>query len=129
MAVSSEKSPSVQSIRKPGERAGDRIAPSFSRDAWNSKKIKDCSRVIGADLRIARQGQGGSTRDPLHDSELALDSANGLIPSLIAWTVPRPPGNQQEKTRDVNAINAQAIADYVIYLIQQDEELWSDDDE
>ena len=31
--------------------------------------------------------------------------------------------------RDVNAINAQAIADYLIYLIQQDEDLWSDDDE
>ena len=29
----------------------------------------------------------------------------------------------------MNAIDAQAIADYLIYLIQQDEELWSDDDE
>ena len=27
----------------------------------------------------------------------------------------------------MNAINAQAIADYLIYLIQQDEETWSDD--
>ena len=31
--------------------------------------------------------------------------------------------------RDVNAINAQSIADYLVDLIQQDEELWSDDDE
>ena len=30
--------------------------------------------------------------------------------------------------RDVNAINAQSIADYLVDLIQQDEEdLWSDD--
>ena len=36
---------------------------------------------------------------------------------------------KQEETRDVNVINAQAIADYLIYLIQQDEDLWSDDDE
>ena len=27
----------------------------------------------------------------------------------------------------MNAINAQAIADYLIYLIEQDEEPWSDD--
>jgi hypothetical protein len=27
----------------------------------------------------------------------------------------------------VNAINAQATADYLIYLIEQDEEPWSDD--
>jgi hypothetical protein len=31
--------------------------------------------------------------------------------------------------RDVNAINAQSIADYLVDLIQQDEEIWSDDDE
>src|SRR5512142_2464741 len=49
--------------------------------------------VTGVDLRVARQGQGESTRDPLHDSELAPNSANGSIPSLIAWTVPKPPGN------------------------------------
>jgi len=49
-------------------------------------------RVTGVDLRIARQGQGESTRDPLHDSELAPNSANGSIRSL-AWTVPKPPGN------------------------------------
>ena len=29
----------------------------------------------------------------------------------------------------MNAINAQSIADYLVDLIQQDEELWSDDDE
>jgi hypothetical protein len=54
---------------------------------------RDCSSVTGADLRIARQEQGGSTQDPLNDSELAPNSANGSIPSLIAWTVPKPPGN------------------------------------
>ena len=27
----------------------------------------------------------------------------------------------------MNAINAQAIADYLVYLIEQDEEPWSDD--
>ena len=37
--------------------------------------------------------------------------------------------HQQEDTRDVNAINAQSIADYLVDLIQQDEELWSDDGE
>ena len=31
----------------------------------------DCSSVTGADLRIARQEQGESTRDPLNDPELA----------------------------------------------------------
>ena len=31
--------------------------------------------------------------------------------------------------RDVNAINAQSIADYLVDLIQQDQGLWSDDDE
>jgi len=31
--------------------------------------------------------------------------------------------------RDVNTINAQLIADYLVDLIQQDEEIWSDDDE
>ena len=30
--------------------------------------------------------------------------------------------------RDVNAINAQSIADYLVDLIEQDEELWSDGD-
>ena len=59
----------------------------------NTRKNRDCSSVTGADLRIARQEQGESTRDPLNDSESALDSANGSIPSLIAWTVPKPPGN------------------------------------
>ena len=29
----------------------------------------------------------------------------------------------------MNAINAHAIADYLIYLVQQDEETWSDDDD
>ena len=29
----------------------------------------------------------------------------------------------------MNAINAQSIADYLVDLIQQDEEIWSDDDE
>ena len=58
-----------------------------------TRRFRDCSSVTGADLRIARQEQGESTRDPLNDSELAPNSANGSIPSLIAWTVPKPPGN------------------------------------
>ena len=29
--------------------------------------------------------------------------------------------------RDVNAINAQSIADYLVDLIQQDDQPWSDD--
>ena len=52
--------------------------------AEKSNEIRDCSSVTGADLRIARQEQGESTRDPLNDSELAPNSANGSIPSLIA---------------------------------------------
>ena len=61
--------------------------------AEKRREIRDCSTVTGADLRVARQGQGESTRDLLHDSEWAPNSANGSIPSLIAWTVPKPPGN------------------------------------
>jgi len=37
--------------------------------------------------------QGESTWDPLNASELAPNSANGLIPSLIAWAESQPPGN------------------------------------
>ncbi len=43
--------------------------------------------------RSARQEQGESTWDPLNASELAPNSANGLIPSLIAWAKSQPPGN------------------------------------
>ena len=53
----------------------------------------DCSIVTGADSKIARQEQGESTWDPLNASELAPNSANGLIPSLIAWAKSQPPGN------------------------------------
>ena len=54
---------------------------------------RDCSIVTGADSKIARQEQGESTWDPLNASELAPNSANGLIPSLIAWAKSQPPGN------------------------------------
>src|SRR5208337_2466470 len=47
----------------------------------------------GADSKIARQEQGESTWDPLNASELAPNSANGLIPSLIAWAKSQLPGN------------------------------------
>jgi hypothetical protein len=50
-----------------------------------SAKKGDCSIATGADSKIARQEQGESTWDPLNASELAPNSANGLIPSLIAW--------------------------------------------
>jgi len=55
--------------------------------------IRDCSIATGADSKIARQEQGESTWDPLNASELAPNSANGLIPSLIAWAKSQPPGN------------------------------------
>lgn len=53
----------------------------------------DCSIATGADSKIARQEQGESTWDPLNASELAPNSANGLIPSLIAWAKSQLPGN------------------------------------
>src|SRR5271157_3173984 len=53
----------------------------------------DCSIATGADSKIARQEQGESTWDPLNASELAPNSANGLIPRLIAWAKSQPPGN------------------------------------
>src|SRR5271166_5715939 len=59
----------------------------------NSNINRDCSIVTGADSKIARQEQGESTWDPLNASELAPSSANGLIPSLIAWAKSQPPGN------------------------------------
>jgi len=53
----------------------------------------DCSIATGADSKIARQEQGESTWDPLNACELAPNSANSLIPSLIAWAKSQPPGN------------------------------------
>ena len=47
-------------------------------------KIRDCSMVTGANPRIARREQEELTSDPLKDDELAPNSANGSIPSLIA---------------------------------------------
>ena len=54
---------------------------------------RDCSIATGADSKIARQEQGESTWDSLNASELAPNTANGLIPSLIAWAKSQPPGN------------------------------------
>ena len=54
-----------------------------------SRFFRDCSIATGADSKIARQEQGESTWDPLNASELAPNSANGLIPSLIAWAKSR----------------------------------------
>ena len=59
----------------------------------NSACVRDCSIATGADSKIARQEQGESTWDPLNASELAPNSANGLIPSLIEWAKSQPPGN------------------------------------
>src|SRR5512135_3267395 len=67
------------------------LRQSQSEEKWSF--FRDCSNVTGADSRIARQEQGESTWDPLNDSELAPNSANGLIPSLIAWAESQPPGN------------------------------------
>ena len=55
--------------------------------------LGDCSIATGADSKIARQEQGESTWDPLNACELAPNSANSLIPSLIAWAKSQPPGN------------------------------------
>ena len=55
--------------------------------------FRACSIATGADSKIARQEQGESTWDPHDASELAPNSANGLIPSLIAWAKSEPPGN------------------------------------
>jgi hypothetical protein len=49
--------------------------------------------ATGADSKITRQEQGESIWDPLNASELAPNSANGSIPSLIAWAKSQPPGN------------------------------------
>ena len=57
------------------------------------QEFRDCGTATGADSKIARQEQGESTWDPLNASELAPNSANGLIPSLIAWAKSQPPGN------------------------------------
>ena len=72
------------------------LAPQDTRTLDFSSKTRisrDCSSVTGADSRIARQKQRVSTRDPLNDSELSPHSANGSIPSRIAWTMPKPPSN------------------------------------
>ncbi len=45
--------------------------------------VGDCSTVPGANPRIARRELEESTSDPLNDDELAPNSANGSIPSLI----------------------------------------------
>ena len=57
------------------------------------EKLETVASLPGADSKIARQEQGESTWDPLNASELAPNSANGLIPSLIAWAKSQPPGN------------------------------------
>ena len=59
----------------------------------SADRNRDCSIATGADSKIARQEQGESTWNPLNASELAPNSANGLIPSLIAWAKSQPPGN------------------------------------
>ena len=62
-------------------------------DARKDAENRDCSIATGADSKIARQEQGESTWDPLNASELAPNSANGLIPRLIAWAKSQSPGN------------------------------------
>ncbi len=54
---------------------------------------RDCSIATGAGSKIARQELVESTWDPINASVLAPNSANGLIPSLIAWAKSQPPGN------------------------------------
>ena len=59
----------------------------------NDDIFRDCSIATGAASKIARQEQGESTWDPPNAFELAPNSANSLIPSLIAWAKSQPPGN------------------------------------
>src|SRR5512135_3011466 len=67
---------------------------------------RDCSTVTGANPRIVRREQEESTPDPLNDDELAPNSANGSIPSLIAWTEPKPPGNAAPVSRFRDIVDA-----------------------
>ena len=73
---------------RPGEAA---YFPQVARTI--SANFRDCSTDTGANPRIVRREQEESTSDPLTDDELAPNSANGSIPSRIAWTEPIPPGN------------------------------------
>jgi len=54
--------------------------------------------------------QGESTWDPLNASELAPNSANGLIPSLIAWAESQPAGN----VATVSRITTFIVEDYIL---------------
>ena len=72
---------------------GGRARWKIENETFNTLKSRDCSIATGADSKIARQEQGESAWDPLNASELAPNSANGLIPSLIAWAKSQPPGN------------------------------------
>ena len=56
-------------------------------------KRETVASLPGPIRKIARQEQGESTWDPLNACELAPNSANSLIPSLIAWAKSQPPGN------------------------------------
>ncbi|MBV8231712.1 MAG: helix-turn-helix domain-containing protein, partial [Planctomycetaceae bacterium] len=55
--------------------------------------LGDSSTDTGANPRIVQREQGESTSDPPNDAELPPNSANGSIPSPIAWTEPKPPDN------------------------------------
>ena len=65
----------------------------------NWGKLETVASLPGLIPKIARQEQGESTWDPLNASELAANSANGLIPSLIAWAKSKPPGNVARVSR------------------------------
>ena len=69
------------------------VRRNWSRDLGERREGEDCSNATGADWENRSAGTGKSTRDPLNASELAPNSANGLIPSLIAWAKSQPPGN------------------------------------
>src|SRR5512142_1526046 len=68
-------------------------APATPGTANKPPEKRDCSTVTWANPRIVRREQEESTSDPLKDDELAPNSARGSIPSRIAWTEPKPPGN------------------------------------
>lgn len=68
---------------------------------------------------IARQEQGESTWDPLNASELAPNSANGLIPSLIAWAKSQPPGNVAIVSETIDDSGSMTAGDLIRRLNQQ----------
>ena len=84
---------------------------------------RDCSIATGADSKIARQEQGESTWDPLNASELAPNSANGLIPSLIAWAKSKLPGNVAIVSRKIEDLRKQLESLWSLHELTESEKV------